>query len=123
MTDQVFKPTNKKDMKAAFPIDRLDKVDCEPDIHWFMKAHKQLQECAKTQTSAFSSLGLIFLTCSPQTYATMTTEPYTQVRSPDKIPNLTAGMTDHEREQRKILWQVHQKEIKNIQTIINNVKI
>ena len=51
MTSIAYKPTPKKDMKAAFPIKKLEKIEKEPDITWFMKTNKKLQACAKTQTS------------------------------------------------------------------------
>ena len=33
MTDQIYKPTSKKDMKAAFPIQHLAKQETKADIH------------------------------------------------------------------------------------------
>lgn len=40
MMDVTYKPTPKKDTKAAFPIERLKTIEKPPDMSWFMKANK-----------------------------------------------------------------------------------
>ena len=118
MTDQVYKPTTKKEMKSAFPFQALDKRETEPDIHWFIKVNRKLQACTRTQTSILGPLGLIFVATTPDVYATMTNWPYPlPFEAPPAAPVLRENQTVHEREEAKIQWHCHVREWQNVRAM------
>ena len=110
MTEQICKPTTKKDMKAAFPIQTLPKRETEPDIRWFIQTNQTLQACTRTQNSILGPLGLIFCATTPNVYAAMMTSLYPMIEAPGNLPDLCERQMDHQRERAKIQWRCHMRE-------------
>ena len=86
-----YKATSKQDMKAVFPIQKVEPISEEPTKEWLMKTNKKLVRCVKTQGTDHGSLGFFVLPAN--VYSQMTTIPPGSIRQPLNTPFIEVNMT------------------------------
>ena len=108
-----YNSTSKQDMKADFPIQKIEPISGEPTMEWLMATNKKLVRCAKTQATDHGPLGLIFIVLHPNTYAQMTTMPVGNIMQPPNAPIIRAEMNSAAIEATKLEWSRRKKEWEN----------
>lgn len=104
------------DIKASFPVHSLKQIS-PVNIDTLMEAIKVINRCARSVPSNCGNYGYLFLSISPEGYATYDPTPPTLPVRPPIAPPYTDAMSDADREACKLDWEVNKMEWENIRNM------
>ena len=100
-------------MKAAFPISKLEHVNGGPNFYELMRLLKTIFRCSQTTKLCLGPLGYLFVAIPLVHYQQYTSVPLNLLGPTPNIPNFNNQNTG-QREQTKINWAAHKSENNNI---------